>query len=223
MNKENECEIVQDLLLNYEDGVLHKSTEEFVKKHIETCENCQKRLKEIKQDIEDMQEQEEQEKEIDYLKKINKKINVKKILIIIISTMLAIIIILNVAVFINYNNMKEQLGNFKIFLSDDITNEELKNIEKVIKTIDDKAEIQYVSKEEVLDETKEKFSSKENLIEQYEQNNPFRAYYIVKTDYIEKLQEELKDVKGVSNTSSLIHLNPYELFIGTIAKKLTSK
>ncbi len=223
MNKENECEIVQDLLLNYEDGVLHKSTEDFVKKHIATCENCKRRLKEIKQDIEHMQEQEEQEKEIDYLKKINKKINVKKILLIIISTMLAIIIILNVAVFINYNNMKEQLGNFKIFLSDDITNEELKNIEEVIKNIDDKAEIQYVSKEEVLDETKEKFSSKENLIEQYEQNNPFMAYYIVKTDFIEKLQEELKDVKGVSNTSSLIHLNPYELFIGTIAKKLTSK
>ncbi len=79
MEKKTECEIVQDLLLGYVDGVLNEESRKLVEKHLLTCEKCQKKLDEIKTD---MQENENnQKKEIDYLKKIRRKSRIKSILI----------------------------------------------------------------------------------------------------------------------------------------------
>lgn len=79
MEKKTECEIVQDLLLGYVDGVLKEESKKLVEKHLLTCKECQKKLNEIKKD---MQENENnQKKEIDYLKKIRRKSRIKSILI----------------------------------------------------------------------------------------------------------------------------------------------
>lgn len=79
MEKKTECEIVQDLLLGYVDGVLNEESRKLVEKHLLTCEKCRKKLDEIKTD---MQENENnQKKEIDYLKKIRRKSRIKSILI----------------------------------------------------------------------------------------------------------------------------------------------
>lgn len=71
MDSKIECEIVQDLLFSYADGVLKPNSQKWVEKHITVCPNCQAKLLEIKK--EQNQHYETQKKEIDYLKKIRRK------------------------------------------------------------------------------------------------------------------------------------------------------
>lgn len=79
MDKKTECEIVQDLLLGYVDGVLNVESKKIVEKHILGCKECQTKLNEIKNDIEENDKN--QKKQIDYLKKIRRKNNIKAIII----------------------------------------------------------------------------------------------------------------------------------------------
>ena len=92
MENKTECEIVQDLLLGYVDGVLNTESKKLVEKHLLKCDNCQTKLKEIKADIKENEST--QKKEIDYLKKIRRKSKIK-------SVILAIVIIL-ILCFITY-------------------------------------------------------------------------------------------------------------------------
>lgn len=76
MQKNKECEIIQDLLFSYQDDVLSSSSKKLVETHLRQCENCQKKLMEIK---EESKNEKKQEKEIDYLKKIRRKAKIKSI------------------------------------------------------------------------------------------------------------------------------------------------
>lgn len=69
----NECDIVSDLLFSYNDGVLSKTSNDFVEEHLKNCEKCSKILEEIKNE----NNIKEQVKEIDFLKKIKNKISKK--------------------------------------------------------------------------------------------------------------------------------------------------
>lgn len=79
MERKTECEIVQDLLLGYVDGVLNEESKKLVEKHLSECEKCRKRLEDIRKDLEENENN--QKKEIDYLKKIRRKSRIKSILI----------------------------------------------------------------------------------------------------------------------------------------------
>ena len=71
------CEVIQDLLPSYVDGLTSEVTDQLVKEHLETCEDC----KQIYRSMTDPEPEvsEEDRKEIDYLKK-NKKKNRKTII-----------------------------------------------------------------------------------------------------------------------------------------------
>ena len=154
MKKENECDIVQDLLLSHLDGVLTNTSKELVEKHLRQCEKCQKRFNYIKEDIE--QEKVNQDEEVDYLKKVKKKISKRNKLIIVGAIILVIFIIINIQVFTNYNKIASQM---EIFLLDSVTQEELEKIEQTIKAEDENAEIIYKSKEDSLEKMREKFKA----------------------------------------------------------------
>ncbi len=79
MERKTECEIVQDLLLGYVDGVLNAESKKLVEKHLSECEKCRKKLEDIRKDIKENENN--QKKEIDYLKKIRRKSRIKSILI----------------------------------------------------------------------------------------------------------------------------------------------
>lgn len=79
MDKKTECEITQDLLLGYVDDVLNIESKKIVEKHLMECKECQAKLGEIKNDIE--KNDNNQNKQIDYLKKIRRKNNIKAILV----------------------------------------------------------------------------------------------------------------------------------------------
>jgi len=94
MGNKKECEIVQDLLMNYYDGVLNPETKKLVEKHLNECKECQDELKHIK---DDMKKNDVKEKiELDYLKKVRIKSKLRSLLIAI-----GIIFIIWIIVFFN--------------------------------------------------------------------------------------------------------------------------
>lgn len=211
MKKEKECSIVQDLLLNYVDGVLSSDSKEFVEVHTIECKNCQEKLEELKKDMEENEKSEE--KEVDYLKNVKKKIHKKNKVIIIVGVILAITIILNIAVFINYSITACEM---EIYLNDDITELELKDIEQMIKSKDNNAEIIYHSKQDGLEKMKEKFGENKYLLNEYEgDNNPFPAWCTVNTKLSEtkEMKESIEMMAGVRKITSYVDSNPYDVFL----------
>lgn len=206
MEKRKECNIVQDLLLNYIDGVLTQDSKELVENHISTCKNCAEKLNDIKKDIEQTSE-EKQEKEIDFFKNIKKKITNKNTLIIVIGIILAITVIFNIAVFINYS---KEACKMKIYLDENITEEEIQNIEQIIKSEDENAEIKFNSKQDELDQLKEKMGEKQYLLEGVEYNI-FPETYEIKSQpkYIRKIEERLLAISSVKKIATNVGNNPY--------------
>lgn len=204
----NECDIVQDLLFSYKDGCLKQGSKEFVEKHLKKCENCAKVYSEMNNE----EEQSDITKdEIDYLKKIKKKMKKKTKIIIAISIILSILIVFNIAIFVNYN---KYVSEMTIYLEDSITVEERQKIENTIKEVDKNAEITYKSKEDALNNMKEKFADKSELLAGYEDNNIFAAYYEVNSNKkaIEEMDAKLSTNKKIKHISSRKGGNPYELF-----------
>lgn len=100
MKDEKECEIVQDLLLNYVDDVLNPESKKLVEKHLKECVDCQAKIKHI---IEDNKNRENKEQiELDYLKKVRIKTRIKSIMLAIgIIALIFFIIFLNNFIKIN--------------------------------------------------------------------------------------------------------------------------
>ena len=94
MANKKECEIVQDLLLNYVDGLLNPESKKLVEKHLSECEECRESLKLIQEDTKRKDNREPIE--LDYLKKIRIKSRIKSILI-----ALAIILLIATIIFLN--------------------------------------------------------------------------------------------------------------------------
>ena len=215
---DKKCEIVQDLLFGYKDKTLHNASKDLVEKHIEKCSDCKKILNDLEEEENDKEKQEkiEQEKEIDYLKNVNKKMNKKNKLIIIIGIILLIIILLNIGVFIYYY---KEARKVQIYIEDNITQEELDNIESSILNIDENAKIKYYSKEDALNDMKDKFKENANLLLGYEtENNPLPAYFVVETsiENAKKLVSNIESVEGVKKVTGNFNLNPYLLVISNI-------
>ena len=213
-----ECEIVQDLLFGYKDKTLHTASKELVERHLEKCSICKKILKDLEEEENDKETQEkiEEEKEIDYLKNVNKKISKKNKLIIIIGIILLIIILLNIGIFIYYY---KEARKVQIYLEDNVTQEQLDNIESSILNIDNNAKIKYYSKEDALNDIKLKFKENANLLSGYEkENNPLPAYYIVETsiDNAKNLVSNMENIDGVKKVTGNFNLNPYWLVISNI-------
>ena len=207
----NECDIVKDLLFSYNDGVLSETSNEFVEEHLKNCENCNNALKEIRQESGEI----EQKKEIDAFKGVRKKLTKKNIIISISLIILLIIIIFNILVFKNYN---EVASTMVVYLEEDITNEQLENIEEKITQNVENIEITYVSKEQELEEVKTWLEENTNVLDVYNnsENNPLLANLEIKANTNKEIQEVVEAIQGmpgIRSISSYINWNPYELFV----------
>lgn len=210
----NECDIVQDLLFSYNDGILSETSKELIEEHLKKCDKCKNILEEIKQES----DEKNQVKEIDFLKRIKKNINKKNIIILVFFIILTIVILFNVQV---YNNYKEIASTIEIYLKDDITDQQIENIKNKIIEKSDNIELEYVSKEKALDRQKNNLGENENILNNYNnQNNPIRASIEIKTDTkIQIIVENIQDMTGIDHITTHINSNPYELYIQRIMKK----
>ena len=89
----NECEIVRDLMPNYIENQINDKTKEFVEEHLSSCKECKNIFNAITNESQETSE----DKEVDFLKKYNRKMNVLKmvagVLIIIILAMWTLFIV----------------------------------------------------------------------------------------------------------------------------------
>ena len=208
----NECDIVQDLLFGYNDKTLQNTSKEFVENHLKECNECKEVLKQIQNDTEPQEEIEE----INYFKKVRSKINRKNIFLIIALVLLAFVILFNILVFVNYNNKASEM---KIVLKDNVTQEQLNDIEQIIKSNFKDVEIKYSSKEDELQKYKEKFK---NFVAGYdENNNPFSDMYYIKANIndIEKIDKLLQNGDYIKQVGTYTTANPYLLFINEFINK----
>ena len=207
-----ECEIVQDLIFGYCDGTLNSASKELVEKHLVKCEECKKVYEEIKKD----KKMDDDKIEIDYLKRVNKKLKRKKFLIVIFSICIVLLVVLHIVAFICYYHDHTTI---EISMNKDISEEQMTNIQNQIKNQTENVEITYVSPEEQLEKMKERFKENQDLLAGYNaENNIFMPSFIIKTKTIqdmEKIEESLETVEGIKKISSTSS-NLYESLIMNI-------
>ena len=78
-----DCKIVQDLLPNYIENLTSEETNLFIEKHLNECEDCKKIYETMKKDYK-IENEKRDGREVEYIKKYNKKMKLwKKILLIV--------------------------------------------------------------------------------------------------------------------------------------------
>ena len=80
MEKKKECRIIEDLLPNYIEGLTNEVTNEFVENHLKECPTCKTEKQRMTEKIE-TKDIHNQQKEIDYMKKYRRKMNILKSII----------------------------------------------------------------------------------------------------------------------------------------------
>ena len=207
-----ECEIVQDLIFGYCDGTLNSASKELVEKHLVKCEECKRVYEEIKKD----KKMDDDKIEIDYLKRVNKKLKRKKIMIVISSICIVLLVVLHIIAFICYYHDHTTI---EIFMNKEISEEEIENIRNQIEKQSEDVEITYVSPEKKKKKMKERFKENQDLLAGYNaENNIFTPSFIIKTKTIqdmEKIEESLETVEGIKKISSTSS-NLYESLIMNI-------
>lgn len=110
MNNNDECDIVKDLAILYKENFINSRSKKFVEEHLKTCNECQKYYSDINLNIlrETKNEKIKEKHELDFLKKVRKKMNILKV------SLICIIIIITavmIGVFIKYQIVTRTINN----------------------------------------------------------------------------------------------------------------
>lgn len=104
------CKIIQDLLPNYIENLTSEETNTFIEEHLTECDNCKKIYESMKKDYK-IENEKRDGREVEYIKKYNKKMKVwKKILFL----FLALLIIYIVSVVYKLIILTQINKNYKI-------------------------------------------------------------------------------------------------------------
>lgn len=101
-----ECNIIKDLFPSYIDGLTNEETNQYIEKHLSTCEECKKILEEMKKDLK-FEETSPNSKEVKYIKKFNKKIRILKVIIICIILIMLLSLARKMIIFANINKIAD--------------------------------------------------------------------------------------------------------------------
>lgn len=216
MNKD--CDIVKDLMINYVEKNLRENSKIFVEEHLNDCKECTDYLKIVEEDVIEINDEKDL-KEINVFKKINEKIKSKRKLVKVLVIFICLIFIFNIGIFINYEFFMSN-ASMEVFLEEEISDENKEKIKQYIKNSDIK-EYLFKSKEDVLEQMKEKIGENAELLNGYNsENNIFPESFVVtaKKNVIEILSKEINKMDGVKNITTQISYNPYEVFLISIFK-----
>ena len=83
----------------------------------------------------------------------------------------------------------ESAQGIQVFINNDATKEQIDEIERKLRALDGVSTTVYVSKEDALNQMKEKFGDKKDLLAGYEENNIFPASYVVTLTDLTKSKE----------------------------------
>ena len=106
----------------------------------------------------------------------------------------------------NLNNAVETLETqqgIQVFIQKTATDAQMEQIGEQIQAIDGVNKITFVSKEDALNQTKEKLKDKQALIAGWDESNPFKASYLVTLTDL-KLSSQVQDeIKKIDNIDSI--------------------
>ena len=99
----------------------------------------------------------------------------------------------------------ESAQGIQVYINNDATDEEIKEIGNKIKNLSGVNTVEYVSKEDALNQMKEKFKEKDYLLDGYEQNNIFPASYVVTLTDLKlngQVQNEISQMEKIKRITS---------------------
>ena len=106
----------------------------------------------------------------------------------------------------NINNMiktmEEQQG-MQVFIQNDATDDQIQQIGDQIKQLDGINTINYVSKEDALNTMREKLKNKQSLLNGWDEDNPFRASYVVTLTDLKLSQNIQDEISKMDNIYSI--------------------
>ena len=109
----------------------------------------------------------------------------------------------------NINHFVQQVESaqgIQVFIKSEATEQDIEKLEEQIRNVDGVSTTVFVSKEEALDQMKERFGDKEYLLEGYEgENNIFTASYVVTLTDLTKskaVQDEISTFNNVKRITS---------------------
>jgi len=110
----------------------------------------------------------------------------------------------------NVNHMVEEVEEaqgIQVFIKNETTDEQIKELESKIKEINgvNTEDLEFISKEEALNQMKERFGEKEYLLQGYEENNIFPASYLVTLNDLtlsKKVQTEIEKLDYIKEIKS---------------------
>lgn len=81
MNYKIPCEIIQDLLPSYVDGITNTVSNETINEHVKECQKCARILSDMQEEPGSFSSVESNNREIDYLKKVKRKNRIRVVVI----------------------------------------------------------------------------------------------------------------------------------------------
>ncbi|MBO5005512.1 MAG: permease-like cell division protein FtsX [Clostridia bacterium] len=109
----------------------------------------------------------------------------------------------------NINHIMSELEmqqGMQVFIKDDVSEKGITELGDKIRALSDVNKVEFVSKEDALNQMKEKVGDKQFLLSGYEENNPFPASYIVTLTDLSKSEEVrdiIKEFEGVKDDIQL--------------------
>ena len=94
-------------------------------------------------------------------------------------------------------NIEEQQG-ISVFISDEATDEQRLELENKIRNMEYVNTVTFKTKEDALEEVKNLFKDKKNLIATYEQDNPFKASFVVTLTDLEQVNNVQTQIESAS-------------------------
>ena len=110
MKEKKDCKIIQDLLPNYIDGLTNSETNEFIKNHLNKCNDCQKILDNMKKDF-DLKSLKKDNCEVNYIKKFQNHLRTFQLILLIILLTFLLIIGRKVTILIDLKEKAENYAN----------------------------------------------------------------------------------------------------------------
>lgn len=97
----------------------------------------------------------------------------------------------------------ESAQGIQVFINNDATKEQIDEIEKKLRALDGVSTTVYVSKEDALNQMKEKFGDKKDLLAGYEENNIFPSSYVVTLTDLTKSKEVQDQISTFDNIKKI--------------------
>ena len=97
----------------------------------------------------------------------------------------------------------ESAQGIQVFINNDATQEQIDEIEKKLRALDGVSTTVYVSKEDALNQMKEKFGDKKDLLAGYEENNIFPSSYVVTLTDLTKSKEVQDQISTFDNIKKI--------------------